>query len=347
MAWYRLALGADALDGNRARRVAERLVGLEGAWRAAEDRSAWLGWDSTKVAEFSESLGTIGAGNHFAEIQIVGEVNDGSSRRDELAPPNDHSLTPEDLARTAPLQPNDVVLLVHSGSRGLGSDILKRYPETLERSSDKAASYLREHDAACDWAVANRDLIALRFIACLEQLNPEESVSEMRQAIKERKVVDILHNNMQMVTGKDDSEVWIHRKGAAPTRDPRSGQLLPLLPLPGSRATPTAILQPRWVDPFTELARDAQSVAHGAGRAMTRARALQSLSSKYKHDPQRLLIPQQGEGTWVVCEDKQLVWEEAPEAYKVVHAVAADLENAGLVDVLGWCQPRVSYKVRR
>lgn len=91
---------------------------------------------------------------------------------------------------------------------------------------------------------------------------------------------------------------------------------------------------------------------------MTRTKALQSLPGKYENDYERMLSGSNtvghgtkgggggGGGTWVVCEDKKLVWEEAPEAYKDVKAVAADLVDAGLVEVLGWCEPRISYKVR-
>ena len=52
-------------------------------------------------------------------------------------------------------------------------------------------------------------------------------------------------------------------------------------------------------------------------------------------------------GTWVVCEDKQLVWEEAGEAYKDVWAVGDDLVKKGCAEIWGWCRPLVSYKVRK
>lgn len=52
-------------------------------------------------------------------------------------------------------------------------------------------------------------------------------------------------------------------------------------------------------------------------------------------------------GTWVVCEDKQLVWEEAGEAYKDVWAVGEDLVAREVAERWGWCRGRVSYKVRR
>ena len=52
-------------------------------------------------------------------------------------------------------------------------------------------------------------------------------------------------------------------------------------------------------------------------------------------------------GSWVVCDEKQLVWEEASEAYKDVWDVGADLVRAGVAEGWGWCRGRVSYKVRR
>lgn len=327
MAWYKLSVDASAVAADKGKKIAERLTGLEGAWATEADRTEWLGWECDEARQWSSSLGTIGAGNHFAEVQVVGEVADPACQ----------------------LQAGDVVLLVHSGSRGYGGDVLKRYSEatSLKDDSDEARRYLEEHRCASEWAVANRDLIALRFLQVLEPRHAgfvdDIPSAELRQLVQSRKVVDISHNGVQPMQWEDGRKVWIHRKGAAPTHDPRTTGLLDLLPLPGSRATPTAVLKPIEMAP----GRNAQSVAHGAGRAMTRAKALQSLSSKYNGDITRVLVPQRGEGTWVVCEDKELVWEEAPEAYKDVRAVASDLENAGLVQVLGWCQPCVSYKVRR
>ena len=79
---------------------------------------------------------------------------------------------------------------------------------------------------------------------------------------------------------------------------------------------------------------------------MSRAKALSSLSQKYKG--QNILQPRAGdtEGTWVICDEKDLVFEEAPDAYKDVQAVGQDLVDAGVANIVGWCQARVSYKVR-
>jgi hypothetical protein len=158
MGWYRLNMNASQLEGEKGRRIAEKLRGLEGEWLGQEERRAWLkvgtgeikeGRDTGKEdsgmeeleheVERNRSLSTIGAGNHFAEIQVIGPIAD-----------------PD-----CPLRENEVLLLVHSGSRGYGSDILRRYSTCKDQTSfpdtsDEARRYLVEHDRACEWAVANR-----------------------------------------------------------------------------------------------------------------------------------------------------------------------------------------------
>ncbi|KAF2815483.1 uncharacterized protein BDZ99DRAFT_459331 [Mytilinidion resinicola] len=377
MAWYRTRLQRHQVEGDRGRKVAERLRRLEGAWRDKEQREAWLNWEkeSTAGEEWDKALGTIGAGNHFAEIQVV-----------------------EECEASGNLEEGEVILLVHSGSRGYGGHVLKTFTgdgESLEEGTEKMEEYMQMHDSACRWAKANRDLIALRFLACLEPgeeswvlgRNENDSVNDdditvARANIQERKVVDIWHNNVEKIQWPPSppspssspeplptpSHAYIHRKGAAPTYNAstRTPLPLPLLPLPGSRATPTLILRPLFTPANAWGAKNALSLAHGAGRAMSRHKALVSLSQKYKN-PELLLQPSAasearsnktaGEGqwaagkevnggTWVVCEDRELVWEEAPEAYKDVWEVGEDLVDSGVAEILGWCRARVCYKVR-
>ncbi|KAL5411331.1 hypothetical protein PMIN03_004928 [Paraphaeosphaeria minitans] len=80
MAWYRTRLSRGQVEGDRGRKVAEKLRGMEGAWRTAEARERWLEdeWGMCGAGEeWDGSVGTIGAGNHFAEIQVVEEVEEG------------------------------------------------------------------------------------------------------------------------------------------------------------------------------------------------------------------------------------------------------------------------------
>ena len=379
MAWYKTTLTRSNVEGDKGRKIAEKLRGLEGIWRTQKDREVWLRGDVDSCSysagdEWDASLGTIGAGNHFAEIQVVEE----SSQQDESV----------DLQYQ--LHEDEVVLLVHSGSRGYGGDILKRYTAdgTTSMKADEpiATKYLEEHDRACNWASRNRDLIALRFLACLEPSDetwelgantasssnpiPEEVLLQTQLYIQSRKVVDIWHNNVSTTSWppsarpEEQYQVYIHRKGAAPTHNPHTSLPLTILPLPGSRATPTLILHPTFSASTAHGLTNALSLAHGAGRAMSRAKAASYVEGKYKGRSEDLLRgdfvrgtknrggqKEGGEdvngGTWVLWEVKQLLWEEAGEAYKDVWAVGEDLVRNGVAERWGWCRGRVSYKVRR
>ncbi|CAD6569832.1 MAG: hypothetical protein ASARMPREDX12_003088 [Alectoria sarmentosa] len=401
MAWFKTRLSQSQVEGDKGRKIAEKLRGLEGAWRTQNARETWLENDGGTAVysageEWDAALGTIGAGNHFAELQVVEE----SILR---KPPNGTPVSQHDLYE------GDVVLLIHSGSRGYGGHILKQFTkhgrESIRDDDTIAKSYLEAHDRACRWASRNRDLIALRFLACLEpgesdwdlgtkdsSPNSHTSANDIRTArlaVQARKVVDIYHNNVEATTwppslkpGKHSEvssdlaglqidaphKVYIHRKGAAPTHNPLTNIPLSILPLPGSRATPTLILHPIFTSTNAHGKTNALSLAHGAGRALSRAKAATYVAEKYAGKTEDLLrgdfvkadkrgnkqfgggdAPGRGVsgGCWVVCEDKQLVWEEAPEAYKDVWDVGKDLVTKGCVERWGWCRGRVSYKVRK
>ncbi len=141
-----------------------------------------------------------------------------------------------------------------------------------------------------------------------------------------------------------------------------------ILPLPGSRATPTLIIHPTFSATNAHGKTNALSLAHGAGRALSRAKAASYVAEKYAGKTEDLLrgdfvkADKRGNkqfgggdapgrdvngGCWVVCEEKQLVWEEASEAYKDVWDVGNDLVEKGCAERWGWCRGRVSYKVRK
>jgi RNA-splicing ligase RtcB len=80
MAWYRTRLSREQVEGDKGKKVAEKLRGLEGAWRTTEERARWLEDEEGECGageEWDVSVGTIGAGNHFAEIQVVEEAEGG------------------------------------------------------------------------------------------------------------------------------------------------------------------------------------------------------------------------------------------------------------------------------
>ncbi|MDC7683745.1 RNA ligase RtcB family protein [Asticcacaulis sp. BYS171W] len=215
------------------------------------------------------------------------------------------------------LQDDRVWMMVHSGSRGLGQAILQgQLEETgksgLLASEPQAMSYLSRHDQAVTWAVVNRRIIADRFMNAL--------------GLSGTCVLDIVHNSVTRYgTG------WLHRKGAAPAdRGP--------VVIPGSRGDFSYLAEPVVEGADAAL----HSLAHGAGRKWSRNDAHARLSRRYRvADLQRTKL-----SSHVICEDRRLIFEEAPEAYKDIAGVIADLEAAGLIRVIARLRPLLSYKTR-
>src|SRR5690606_41871677 len=111
------------------------------------------------------------------------------------------------------------------------------------------------------------------------------------------------------------------------------------LMIPGSRGTPSYLVRP--LDENAEEA--AWSLAHGAGRRWQRGYARSRLSHKYRvEDLTRTEL-----GGRVICEDRELIYDEAPQAYKDIAQVIADLEAAALIETIAVYRPVLTYKVRR
>jgi release factor H-coupled RctB family protein len=279
---------------------ADRLHRLDEPWNG--DAAAYLRERGIEPAGYEHSLGTIGSGNHFAELQAVEKIEDA-----------------ETCARLG-VSIESVYLCVHSGSRGLGEAILRdhveRYAmEGLASDSEEAAHYLARHDGARRWAAASREVIAARM---LERLGTGGE-----------RLIDLCHNSVELC--EDGTDCWLHRKGAAPSTQ---GPVV----IPGSRGAFTYIFQPR--DPRRH---SGWSVAHGAGRKWSRSDSRARLEKRYSaRDLARTDL-----GSHVVCEDKELLYEEAPQAYKNIDIVIEDLRREELGDVAAVLRPLVTYKVRR
>lgn len=89
MAWYKTRLSRTHVDGEKGKKVAEMLRGVEGPWRTRPDREQWLRDDAGSCSageEWDRSVGTIGAGNHFAEIQVVELVTPPAGGHSDLDP---------------------------------------------------------------------------------------------------------------------------------------------------------------------------------------------------------------------------------------------------------------------
>lgn len=284
----------------------KKVAGLESPWDG--DLAPWRERFDLPVSMSDAGLGTIGGGNHFAELQVVEEVRDA-----------------EAFAALG-LDKSHATMLIHSGSRGLGQAVFaeligEHEGRPLDEQADAAAHYLSRHDHAMRFARANRALIAWRFA---EQLGTEA-----------RLVSDVAHN---MVTREEfgGAPAWFHRKGAASTREAlRAGCVM----IPGSRGTPSYLVQPLTAD----AERSAWSLAHGAGRRWQRGYAKSRLSHKYRVDD----LTRTDLGGRVICEDRELIYDEAPQAYKDIAQVVADLEAHGLARTIAVYRPILTYKARR
>ncbi len=276
----------------------QKLKGLESPWNG--DRTAWLEQEFAIPTEHDASLGTIGGGNHFAELQCIEETVD--------------KVACEKLG----INVRKLFLLVHSGSRGLGESIKKKFAEFklhgLEIGSESATDYLRVHDNATRWAKANRSLIANRFLDCLRA--------------RGERLFDVDHNFIELdqTIGADS---WIHRKGASPSN---KGPIV----IPGSRGTFSYLVQPICSD-----VENANSLPHGAGRKWSRSECKDRLRNRYTVES----LTRTALGSRVVCDNKNLLYQEAPEAYKDIEVIIGSLLEMKLITVVAKLRPMITYKL--
>ncbi|WP_293765370.1 RNA ligase RtcB family protein [uncultured Aquitalea sp.] len=269
---------------------------LESHW---QERIASLG---LPYSGYETALGTIGGGNHFAELQTLDAI-----------------YVPA-MLESAGLDKSKLLLLVHSGSRGFGQAILQRHVEThnhqgLEEGSSACADYLAQHEAALRYAHANRQLIARRM---LERLRAEGDC-----------LLDIDHNLLSCETINGETG-WLHRKGATPATQG-------LVVIPGSRGDYSYLVKP------LPSANSLFTLAHGAGRKWMRSECKERLASRYKlQQLSRTVL-----GSHVICDDRELIYEEAPEAYKNIETVIDSLQSAGLIEPVARLKPVLTYKTRR
>ena len=282
-------------------RWAKLQFNLEHPWD--EFVSDFLAERDLESTEFDSALGTIGGGNHFAELQTVEKV-----------------LEADEFKKLG-LGKQQLVVLVHSGSRGLGESILRAHVDQhfgngVEADSFAAEEYLRGHDFAVRWAKANRELIAHRFVAAL--------------GAEGTCLWDGCHNSISRRATEGET-VWLHRKGAV-TADAQ------FVVIPGSRGSLSYI-----VKPVGDGESHAWSLAHGAGRKWARSDARQRMRERFGMHQ----LVQTPLGSRVVCEERDLLYEEAPAAYKNIEAVIGDLVAAGLVSVIATLRPLLTYKTRK
>jgi release factor H-coupled RctB family protein len=272
----------------------ERLRGLEGVDISDKIENIDL--------PMREALGTIGSGNHFAEFQQIERVY------------------AEDELQELGLSKSDIYLLVHSGSRGYGEYILRKYLEKyscekgLKENSEGYKEYFKEHDNAVQFGRVNREFIAYRLL----------SVIGGRDSVK---LLDSTHNSITVKEINGD-KIYVHRKGAAPAD-------VGCVIIAGTRGSNSYIVRP-----IADSIDYAFSVAHGAGRRWNRGACKNRLETVYpdKSIREKLL------GSNLIYSDRSTLYEEAPEAYKNIDKVIEDMLNEGMIKLVASLKPLITYK---
>lgn len=261
----------------------------------------------SRIAELPQDLtgpvpGTIGGGNHFAELQAVEEIFD------------------SEAAAQCGINKESLYILVHSGSRGLGDSTLRRFIEKyqaqngLEDSTESFREYMAEHDYCVRWGIINRDIIACRLLTGLG-LKPDY-----------RTILDTPHNFIEKIS--ENGEIrYIHRKGVAKSEDFNI--------IPGSRGTFTYL-----VKKTHSTVDNLYSVPHGAGRKWERSACKGKLGSKYTKETIKITKF----GSRIICKDKDLLFEEAPESYKNIETVVNDITEAGIATPVATFRPVMTLK---
>ena len=310
-------------------------IGTKEDLELCESQGMMLGANPKKVSQKARSrgrsqLGTLGSGNHFIEVQVVDEIFD------------------EDVAKVFGINAvGQVVVLIHSGSRGLGHQVCSDYIRLMEDSqsldlpdkslinapinSDLGSDYFSAMCAAANFAWTNRHVMAHQV---------RESFKEVFDASVELKTVyDVAHNIAKIEEHEINGvkkKVLVHRKGA--TRAfPKGHSDLPLkyigvgqpVFIPGSMGTSSYIL----AGSENSLKESFGSTAHGAGRMLSR------FAAKKKWSGQQVKDDLAKNKILVKASSLNGISEEAPEAYKDVDEVVKISNDAGIGRLVARLKP--------
>lgn len=283
-----------------------------------------------------DQIGTLGSGNHFLEVQFVSKIFD------------------EKIAKIYGLFPNQIVVMIHTGSRGLGHQICTDYLRILNRKlyewkiklpdreliyapldSKEGQDYFSAMSAAANFAWVNRQYLTY----LTRQVFKDELSGEFGAKAGLNLIYDVAHNIAKKETYEIDGkrvEVCMHRKGATRAFGPNN----PLIPLkykkvgqpvliPGTMGTSSYILA------GTKKAETETfgSVCHGAGRSLSRSAAKRQVSGR------QIKEELQKRGILVRCASFAGIAEEAPLAYKDVSEVVDLVAKAGLAQKVAQLYP--------
>jgi tRNA-splicing ligase RtcB (3'-phosphate/5'-hydroxy nucleic acid ligase) len=280
-------------------------------------------------------LGSLGAGNHFLEVQVIDGIRDPGA------------------ATAMGLFEKQVVVMIHSGSRGLGHQTCQEFVRRIDRvmpdlgiqvpdrqlgcapiGHPVADEYLGAMSAAGNYAKANRHLLTDAAREAFMQTF-ERPARSMGMHV----VYDVSHNLAKIEDHEVDGRtrrLCVHRKGATRAFGPRHPELpdayapigQPVI-IPGSMGTESYVL----VGTDGSRRESFSSTCHGAGRAMSRTAAKKLMSgNELKRDLE-------SQGITIAASQAKLLSEEAPYAYKDVSEVVATCEGAGISKIVARMRP--------
>ena len=284
--------------------------------------------DANNVSDYAKNrgrdqVGTLGSGNHFLEIQKVEEIFD------------------EKVAEGFGLFKGQIVVMIHTGSRGLGHQIATDYIRTMMQAmpkydirlpdrelaacpinSSEGKKYFSAMNCGANYAWANRQMIVYFIRKAWKRVLGEK-------ALPLAVVYDVAHNVAKIekhVLSNQEIELCVHRKGATRAFPPGNSEIpqkyqevgQPVL-IPGSMGTASYVLV------GTKKGEESwYSTCHGAGRTMSRHEAMRRVSG------QEVVKSLESKGIIVKCWSLKGIAEEAPMAYKNIHDVVEVVHNAGL-----------------
>ena len=286
-------------------------------------------------------LGSLGSGNHFCEVQVVEQIYD------------------EEAANALGIgQKGQIVATIHCGSRGFGHEVAQDFIKLAESKQKDYGFHLVDRQLACLPLQYDEGKAYLSAMACganFAWANRQLLMYGVRQAFSSvfgRKarakdvpmVYDVCHNIAKMEEYEIDGQmqhVCVHRKGA--TRAFPAGH--PAVP-EQYRAVGQPVLIPGDMGHYSFVLVGAQgsmeqtfgSCCHGAGRRQSRTAAKKSLNSK------DLLNQLNARGVTVRVHSKNLLTEEAPQAYKDAQQVVNVVHNAGLAKLVVRLKPLIVIK---
>lgn len=281
-------------------------------------RRYMTGSDRMKMPD--SQLGSLGGGNHFAELDRVDRIFEGAT------------------AHAWGLHEDDLVIFVHSGSLSIGAaahDQLGDPHQPLEVGRPDAGIYLQAMHNAANFAFANRLSLGLMMLKALTDV--------LHRPLTTQLVYDAPHNFIEST-----ADVWRHRKGATPSLGPESKYDQETFPSGHPVLIPGSMGSAGYVMIGTGSRAALESTAHGAGRALSRGRAarktdpeLQGLQVVTPTDLRRMCSLGRHD---IADEQEKRIREEAPSAYKDIETVIDATEIAGAARRVAALEPLLTVK---